>query len=158
MSEIHAHPAGEWPCLGAVDTGKPALVLLQSLPSFPEPVTTLSNLDHNVLESDSQDGRARMVIYGGLSSRGVDIFPDSTLQSPVAVCYSSCAQGVCSGTSWALVDTCPHRIQQCREKIWARNFPFCSSTWDHESEHSFSPLKRQDLVLFLQVVPFLSSY
>lgn len=69
MSEIHAHPAGEWPCLGAVDTGNPALVLLQSLPSFPEPVTTLSNLDHNVLESDCQDGRPRMVIYGGLSSR-----------------------------------------------------------------------------------------
>lgn len=78
-----------------MDRGNAALVLLQSLPSFPEPVTTLSNLDHKVLESDSQDRRGRMVIYGRLSSRGMDIFPDASLQSPVAVCWQSlCSWGV----------------------------------------------------------------
>lgn len=76
-----------------MDAGNAVSVLLQSLPSFPEPRTALSSLDQRVLESDSQDGKTRMVICGRLSSRGVDIFPDASLQSPVAACW----QPPCTG-------------------------------------------------------------
>lgn len=130
-----------------MDTGNAVLAS-----SFPEPVTTLSSLDHKVLESDSQDGAARMVIHGGLSSRGVDIFPDASLQSPVAACW----QFLCTGDLLRHgVDPCGHvPTQECRGKFWTKNFPFCSYTWAHDSEH-FSPLIRQDFILLSKW--FLSS-
>lgn len=115
-----------------MDTGNAVLAS-----SFPEPVTTLSNLDHKVLESDSQDGAARMVIHGGLSSRGVDIFPDASLQSPVAACW----QFLCTGDLLRHgVDPCGHVPHRSAGESSGQGISHFAATPGLMTQNTFLPL------------------
>lgn len=66
---------------------------------------------------------------------------------------SPCAQGICSGMAWALVDMCSHRSAG---KVLGKEFPILQlhlGSWVRTL--SFSPLIRQDFILLSKW--FLSS-